>query len=82
MFNKEQTIFLSALKDTEIDIKIPYRYKRFECDFKDCDDSYITSQSICKGDILKTELELSTLWKENGFSGMVWRTKKIKKEMN
>ena len=71
---------LSSLdNDTCMNIKIPYRYKKFECEFFNKEDQRIISSDIISDDNLKINLECMNIWKNDKYFGLTWKTKIIKK---
>ena len=60
-------------------IKIPYRYNKYETEFKDNENKYIISNEILKDDKLIIYLQCNTMWDLNNTYGLVWVTKLIKK---
>ena len=72
---------LSSLNnDMYINIKIPFRYRKFECDFYNFNDNQrITSNDINTDDELTIEMECTNIWKNEKYFSLTWKTKLIKK---
>ena len=72
----------SITNNNEIKVKIPYRYKKFECIFKDAHDRLIISSDINTDDILCLNIECVNLWTlvndKGTLSGLLWKTQLIK----
>ena len=62
-----------------INIKIPFRYKKFECEFFNIDNQRIISNDIIMNDSLKINIECINIWKNNKYFSLTWKTKLIKK---
>jgi len=62
-----------------INIKIPFRYNKFECAFVDINDCRIISNDIQPNNLLTIHLECINIWKNEMFFGLTWKTKFIKK---
>ena len=65
--------------DMYMNIKIPFRYRKFECDFYDKNEQRIISSDIIIDDTLIMNIECTNIWKNNNFFSLIWRTKLIKK---
>ena len=71
---------LSSLdNDSYINLKIPYRYNKFECDFFNNNDQRILSNDICPDDILTIDFQCINIWKNDKYCSLTWKTKFIKK---
>ena len=71
---------LSSLdKDMCMNIKIPFRYRKFECDFYNHNEQRIISNDIICDDILTINLECMNIWKNDKFFSLTWKTKFMKK---
>ena len=71
---------LSSIDENSfMNIKIPYRYNKFECDFVDADDHRIISSDIEPNDLLSLNIECMNIWKNDNCFGLTWKTKFIKK---
>ena len=68
-----------SLRKNIIDVRIPFRYRKFECSFHDSDNSRIVSEDIKENDNICLNLELQTLWCIESIYGLLWRTDMIKK---
>lgn len=66
-------------EDLCMNIKIPYRYKKFECDFYDNYNQRITSDELKESDNLTINIECLNIWKNDGCFSLTWKTKFIKK---
>lgn len=62
-----------------MNIKIPYRYKKFECDFFDILENRIVSDEIQIDDTICIHIECNNIWKNEACCGLTWKTKLIKK---
>ena len=71
--------FINSVYENTIDIKIPFRYRKYECTFIDKDNHRITSGDFEAGDSMSLSIECQNLWSMNGFSGLLWRTNMLKK---
>lgn len=69
----------SILYDKILILKIPYRYRKFECSFYDINNHLLTSEDIKIGDNLKINIDCMNMWSLNNYSGLTWRTNMIKK---
>lgn len=82
IFNISDNIeFVNFIKSNfELKIKIPYRYRKFEVDFYNSQNVYITSNKcIKKNNNIICHLELSNVWVFNNFYSCLWIVKKITK---
>ena len=71
---------LSSLdNDMCMNIKIPFRYKKLECEFYNHDNKRIISNDIIINDTLSLNIECINIWKNDKYFGLTWRTKFIKK---
>ena len=72
----------STTNEDELKIKIPYRYKKFECVFKDKNNNLLVSSDIKSNDILSINIECVNLWSlttdQGDLSGLLWKTQLIK----
>ena len=76
---KKYELLSSLDNDLCINIKIPYRYRKFECDFYNHNDQRIISNDIETDDTLTINLECINIWKNDKYFSLTWKTKLIKK---
>lgn len=76
---KKYELLSSLDNDMYMNIKIPFRYRKFECDFYNKDEQRIISSDITPDDILTINLECMNIWKNDKFFSLTWKTKLIKK---
>ena len=76
------TSYLQSIYNDNMKVKIPYRYKKLECEFYDNNNNRIISSDIKENDLISLEIECSSLWEisnERGkLSGLTWKTNLIK----
>ena len=76
-----QTSFVSCIfDDNKLIVKIPFRYKKFEAQFKDTDNSLLTAYDIKEGDNVNILLNCSDIWSFNNVCGITMKSKQIIKE--
>ena len=77
----ENKSFLNSIHDNKMKVKIPYRYRKFECEFFDSKQNRIISSDIVEGTIISLKVDCTNLWDiENGLGklcGLTWQTKSI-----
>ena len=70
--------YVNSLNNDILQVKIPYRYKKYEATFYNNDNDLITIFDIKEGNNIEIELECKSLWTINNFCGITWKTNKIK----
>ena len=76
---KNYNLLTSIDENSCINIKIPFRYNKFECDFVNSDDYRIISSDIELKNVLTINIECINIWKNEHCFGLTWKTKFIKK---
>lgn len=76
--NSETENFLYSNCDGVLKVKIPFRYNKFECEFRDDAGNLIVSSDIIENDYISLNVECS-MWSINNVCGLTWQTKLIKK---
>jgi hypothetical protein len=79
-FVKTQNFRSSLIRD-EMYIKIPFRYKKFECSFFESSGNRIVSSDIKENDSIELLIECTNMWSIDGMHGLNWSTKQIIKKI-